>query len=122
MSSGNNETKSFYINPVKMREVWEASKLKGECSPELLLYFQKISFHFSKVFWYSNTCDKDSCINFAVACAWQKWDKFDSERCENIFAFFTTMIANDMRQEWNSMTRNRDKQISIDALLATVKR
>lgn len=121
MSSGNN-VKRFYINPVKMREVWEASKLNGECSLELLTYFQKIAFHFSNVFWYGDKYEKDSCINFALAAAWQKWDKFDPQRCENIFSFFTTMIANDIRLEWNSMTRNKDRHISLDALMSTIKR
>lgn len=116
------ETKILYINPHKMRKVWDECKEKGECSPELLHYFQLIAENFSKVFWYTNEIDRLATINHALAEAWINWKKFDPERTENIFAFFTTCIANWMRQYYNHLTKNKERHISLDVLLSSVKR
>lgn len=120
--SEDRDIKVLYINPNKMRKVWEECMAKDECSPELLHYFELIALNFSKVFYYTNEIDKRATINHALSEAWINWKKFDPERTENIFSFFTTCIANWMRQYYNHLTKNKEKHISLDALLSAVKR
>lgn len=120
--SEDREIKVLYINPNKMRKVWDECIAKDECSPELLHYFELIAINFSKVFYYTNEYDKRATINHALAEAWINWKKFNPERTENIFSFFTTCIANWMRQYYNHLTKNKERHISLDALMNAVKR
>lgn len=112
---------NFYINPNEMRREWDACMKKDECSRKLLSMFELIARHFSRNFMYLNNTDKEACINFAVTEAWQKWRRFDPTVTENIFALFTTMISNDMRQHFKQITKNYSRNISIEALMTSVK-
>lgn len=116
------DVKVLYINPIYMRKVWDESVEAGQCSPELLACFEKIAAGFSKCFYYTNDYDRRATISHAVSEAWINWHKFNPEKTENIFSFFTTCIANWMRQYYNNITKHKDKHISLDALLASVKR
>lgn len=122
ISENEDGIKVLYINPNQMRKVWDECMQKNECSEELLKYFELIAINFSKVFHYVNEIDKRATINHALSEAWINWKKFDPERTENIFSFFTTCIANWMRQYYNHLTKNKEKHISLETLLSTVKR
>lgn len=113
--------KNFYINPEEMRKEWDACMKRDECSKKLLGMFELIARHFSRNFMYINNTDKEACINFALTEAWQKWKRFDPTITDNIFALFTTMISNDMRQHFKHITKNYSRNISIEALMTSVK-
>lgn len=110
--------KKQYLNPKKFEEEYIKCWKEDKCSNELLLMFQKIGYHFSLRFCYCNDYDRRSCVNYALTEAWQKWKCFDFERSSNLFAFFTTMIANDLRIHWNSLTKNKSLHISLESLLS----
>lgn len=82
--------------------------------------FEKIAKHYIPIYRSKNKQDNNACINFATTQAWLKWDKYDRERSDNIFAFFTKMIKNDMALHHNTITKGKNRNISIDALLNSV--
>lgn len=110
---------TIYITPAQLYNEWLNSCKDGACTPRLLNYFERIAKEYSKVFEYTNYQDRRAIINYAVAEAWQKWDKYDPERTNNIFAFFTQMIKNDLMIHYNYLTKGKASNISIEALYAS---
>lgn len=115
--------KKYYVSPDDFIKEYEKSLSLGKPTDILLKYFTKIAKGFSSTFVNKNKIDYDACVNYAVSEAWRKWDKFDYQnRGEKIFNFFTTMIANDLRQHYNDLTRGKKINISIDALFSNTNK
>lgn len=112
----NTKRSNIYLKAEDFQAEYDKSTQLGKPTDKLLLMFEKIAKRFSTTFQYYNVVDKDACVNFALTEAWLKWKKYDKERCDNIFAFFTTMISNDMRLHYNNLMKGKDVNISIDAL------
>ena len=112
------EKQKIYLKPKDLLNEYNLSIDLGKPTDKLLTLFQKICRHFATTFEYKNKCDLDACINYAVSEAWLKWDKFDSEKSDNIFSFYTTMLSNDMRLHYKTITKGKATSISIDALFS----
>ncbi len=118
----NNQPKQ-YLPPGKFQQQYDVAISKGEVTPELLKSFEMIAKRsFSILGNQVSPKDKDAIISYGVERAWEKWRKYDEKRTTNIFAFFTTMITNDMRTKYNLIfgkNKNRDgkyKFVNIDKL------
>jgi hypothetical protein len=110
--------KNIYLPPEEFKQEYDSCLINNAPSEKLISYFEKIAKH---VFPYTfgnfvNTHDKNACINFAVAEAWKKWNKFDKNKSSNLFSFFTTMIINDMILHFNQLNNCKKQLISIDSL------
>lgn len=116
LNTGKPKRSNIYLKAEDFQAEYDKSVQLGEPTSKLLNMFEKIAKRFSTTFQYYNTQDRDACVNFALTEAWLKWKKYDRERCDNIFAFFTTMISNDMRLHYNNLMKGKDVNISIDAL------
>ena len=82
---------------------------------KLLLMFEKIAIGYSRKF-IGNKLDIAACVSYAQTEAWKKWDKYDEKRSNNIFAFFTQMIKNDLAQHHKKIFHKKELYISIDSL------
>lgn len=113
----NGQLKSnIYLDPKHIQDCFDESIKEGKCTNRLLDCFQKIAENFITKYNNVNDEDRRACINYAVAEAWQKWNKYDKERSQNVFAFYTTMISNDLRIHYNYINRHNSAKISIDSL------
>jgi len=108
----------YYIKPEDFHAEYQKSLDADEPTRQLLLMFEKIAKRFSTKFRSINKIDTDSCVNFALTEAWLKWKKYDKEKSNNIFSFFTSVIANDLKCHHNLITKNKDLHISLDALFS----
>lgn len=109
-------TKKLYLKPEDLHNEYEKSLELNKPTDKLIEYFYLIATRFSSK--YNNLCelDTDSCINYAVSEAWQKWSKYDKTRSNNVFAFFTQIIKNDLYFAHNEIKKNAYRNISIDVL------
>lgn len=105
-----------YVSAKELYEEYNKSLQLGKCSDKLLLYFRRIAKRFASTFEYVNKADADAVIEYAVAEAWQKWDTFDPQKTNNIFSFYTTMLANDMKLHYKQLTKGKNLNISIESL------
>lgn len=105
-----------YITKEKLLEEYYKSLEQDACTETLLMYFQKIAKRFSNIYRNQNRTDWNAIINYAVAEAWLKWKTYDPSRTSNIFSFYTTIIANDMRNHYKQINKGKSINISIDAL------
>ena len=110
--------KKHYLTQKDFLEEYNKCLEDGKASSKLTLMFEKIAKNFAKTFDVVNRCDTLACINYAVAEAWIKWDKFNPEISDNIFSFFTTMISNDMKLHYKTLNKGKNVNISLDALLS----
>ena len=112
--------KQNYIEPNEMLDEYNKCLENNKCSYELLKMFELIANKYSKskAINFSSTKDRITCVNYAVSEAWQKWNKFDSERSQNIFAFFTQMIKNDLMQHHEKLYRRSRNEISLDTVFS----
>jgi len=110
--------KNYYVTPEELQTEYSACIDAGKVTNKMLKIFTKIAKHFATVYDYKNKCDAEACINYAVSEAWQKWDKYDSEKSTNIFSFYTTMIANDLKLHFKQITRGKGRTIYIETLLS----
>lgn len=107
---------NIYLDPKYLQECYKDSIENGECSGELLECFQKIAEEYVKIFPNTNDCDRRACINYAMTEAWLKWNKYDPTRSSNVFAFYTSMIGNDLKIHYNFIKRHNKTKISLDSL------
>lgn len=110
--------KNHYVKAEEFHKEYELSLTDNKPTRKLLLMFEKIAKHYSTKFRGKCKLDVDSCVNYALTEAWLKWKKYDKERSNNIFAFFTKMIANDLTTHHNKITKNSNLHISLDALFS----
>ena len=113
-----NFNKNYYVTPEELQTEYSNCIDAGKVTDKMLKLFTKIAKHFATTFDYTNKCDAEACINYAVSEAWQKWQKYNSEKSDNIFAFYTTMIANDLKLHFKLITKGKSKSIYIETLLS----
>jgi hypothetical protein len=116
-----NNKKKIYVTPKELLFEYDKSIEIGKPTEKLIVLFEKIAKHFGTVFDYKNKCDFNACVNYAISEAWLKWDKFNPEKSDNLFSFYTTMISNDMRYQYKLINKGKNIQISIDSLFSNSK-
>jgi len=112
---------NIYLDPKVLFTEYDKSIELGRPTDKLVILFQKIAKNYATTFNTSNKCDLNACINFGVSEACQKWNKYDTEKSDNIFSFYTTIISNDMRLHFKEITKGKGRQISLDALYSNSK-
>lgn len=116
--------KVHYLPPEIFAEEYEISKKLGAPTNKLISYFKLIATKLSTKFDNTSIKDRDCIINYATQEAWRKWQKYDDNRSQNIFSFFTTVIFNDSRTHYNKifekdkLKRNNAIKVSIETLFS----
>lgn len=110
---------NYYVDPKEFIAEYHKSVELGKPTNKLIAFFTKIATGFISLYNGKNQCDTNACINYAVAEAWQKWNKFDETRSDNIFSFFTTIISNDLRLHYKQITKGKERKIYIESLFMT---
>lgn len=104
-----------YLDPALFLEHWKVSREINECTKELLSDFQKLAENLTKaVVKNIDEIDARTYTNYALSCAWEKWDKYDMSKNTSIFSFFTEMMKNDMIYHYNYVNRLGNRCVSID--------
>lgn len=99
-----------------LMEEYEKSLQQDACTDQMLKYFRRIAVEFSTIYRNQNRTDWNAIVNYAVSEAWIKWRQYDPMRTDNIFSFYTTMIANDMRTHYKLINKGKSINISIESL------
>jgi DNA-directed RNA polymerase specialized sigma subunit len=92
-----------YVNNRELLESIIKSKEKGELTPEALQMLDKMVKNISKVFKYKIEEDREDCEAFAMEDVIKYWDRFNPEKSNNAFAFYTQMIKNGFGKGWRKL-------------------
>lgn len=111
-------SKNHYLTKEKLFEEYQRCLEQDKCTDKMIQYFTMIAKRFSTIYRNNseNRTDWAAIVNYAVSEAWLKWKEFDITKSDNIFSFYTTMIANDMRAHYKQLNKGKGINISIDAL------
>ena len=99
--------KEFYLEICKSLEI-------DKLTPRALeLYCLTLDRLMTKLY-YKNPQDAEDCRSSAIEVFLLKWYKFNPERTQNAFSYFTQMIKNGLSKGWNEINKNRVNTHSID--------
>ena len=79
------------------------SKEKGQLTPQALSMLQRMVKEISKIFKYKMEEDREDCQAFAMEDVIKYWNRFDPEKSNNAFAFYTQMIKNGSAKGWRRL-------------------
>ena len=92
-----------YVNNRELLEAIVLSKEKGELTPAALKMLDRMVKEISKVFKYKMEEDREDCMAFAMEDVIKYWDRFNPEKSNNAFAFYTQMIKNGYAKGWRRL-------------------
>ena len=104
---------AIYLKNEVFERHYNESVKTGEVSKLLLHDFFLLASNIYKMLGQKTDINRDACINYAVSEAWRKWRKYVPEKSANIFAFFTSMIMNDMKIHHNYINKIVNRSISL---------
>jgi hypothetical protein len=94
--------KIYVKNSDLMRAIKE-SKEKGQLTRETIEMFVLMTDGISKKMAYKNEEDKQDCIAFALEDLCKYWDRFNPEKSNNPFAYFTQIAKNGFAKGWKKI-------------------
>jgi DNA-directed RNA polymerase specialized sigma subunit len=103
-----------YVKNKDLKRALLESKEKQRLTPETIKMFGLIVNGISKKFPYRDPQDKEDCQAFAMEDVIKYWDRFNPEKSNNAFAFYTQMIKNGYAKGWRRLYPIKSSQkISI---------
>lgn len=95
--------KKNYLNNADLRDEIMLSKEKGELTRKALKMLMLLSERAQSKLSYEDPEDKRDCLSFAQMDLIKYWDRYDSAKSPNAFAYFTQMCKNGYAKGWNKL-------------------
>jgi DNA-directed RNA polymerase specialized sigma subunit len=96
----------IYVKNSDLIRAIKESKEKGQLTRETIEMFVLMTDGISKKMAYKNEEDKQDCIAFALEDLCKYWDRFNPEKSNNPFAYFTQII-------WYAFIRRIQKEKKV---------
>ena len=107
---------AVYLRNKDLLEQFHLSKERGELTPKMVKMFQLLVKRISWKFHYQNPMDREDAEATAMYQLIRGWDKFNPERSDNPFAYYTQVAKVGFAQGWIQLHPNKfnGKLISLD--------
>lgn len=92
-----------YVRNSDLLRAFNESKTKGQLTNETIEMFTLMIEGISKKMAYKDPDDKDDCMAFAMEDLCKYWDRFDPEKSNNPFAYFTQIAKNGFAKGWKKI-------------------
>lgn len=92
-----------YVSNKQLLEAIITSKQRGEITPEAMNLLTRMIHGISKCFTYKYEEDREDCEAAAMEDVIKYWDRFNPEKSNNAFAFYTQMIKNGFAKGWRKL-------------------
>jgi len=79
------------------------SKSGGKLTPETIRMFNLMINGISKKMSYKDPQDKEDCMAFAMEDLCKYWNRFNPEKSDNPFAYFTQIAKNGFAKGWKKI-------------------
>lgn len=97
------EKKGDYVpNGVLLAELKKCKEL-GRVTDDCAKMFVAIASRLSNKLTYKTPEDKEDCVQRAVLDCLKYWDRFDPDKGENPFSYFTTVCTNGLGKGWEEL-------------------
>lgn len=94
--------KEYVKNADLMKAIIE-SKNKGELTSDTIRMFNLMIQGISKKMAYKDPEDKEDCMAFAMEDLCKYWNRFDPEKSNNPFAYYTQIAKNGFAKGWKKI-------------------
>jgi DNA-directed RNA polymerase specialized sigma subunit len=94
--------KEYVKNSDLMQAIIE-SKKKGQLTQETIKMFHLMIQGISKKMAYKDPEDKEDCMSFAMEDLCKYWNRFDPEKSNNPFAYYTQIAKNGFAKGWKKI-------------------
>lgn len=102
-------TKTHYVTNAQLMEAIAADKANGNIlSPRLAKYLHMIAERYSFIPSFGQYTFREDMVSFAVVNLCANWHKFDPEKSDNPFAFYTTAAYRSFLQYLADEKKQRD--------------
>jgi len=110
-------TKGHYVTNAQLLESIKEAKEKGKLSPILAKYLHMIAERYSYSASFGGYSFREDMVSFAVVNLCANWHKFDPEKSDNPFAFYTTAVYRSFLQYLADEKKQRDirDELLVDA-------
>lgn len=95
-------SKAYVKNSDLMIAIVE-SKTRGKLTPEAISMFYLMIQGISKKMAYKDPEDKEDCMAFAMEDLCKYWNRFNPEKSNNPFAYFTQIAKNGFAKGWKKL-------------------
>jgi DNA-directed RNA polymerase specialized sigma subunit len=92
-----------YVTNKQLKEAVVESKSRGSLTPETIVIFELLIQGISKKMAYKDFQDKEDCMAFAMEDLLKYWDRYDPEKSNNPFAYFTQIAKNGFAKGWKKL-------------------
>lgn len=110
-------TKGHYVTNAQLLEAIKDAKEKGKLTSILAKYLQMIAERYSYSASFGGYSFREDMVSFAVVNLCANWHKFDPEKSDNPFAFYTTAVYRSFLQYLADEKKQRDirDELLVDA-------
>ena len=101
---------NYLKNSDLLREIL-LSKEQDKLTDNAVRYLQRMVKECTKVMRYKEEADKEDCMAFAMLDLISYWNRFDPNKTNNAFAFFTQVIKNGLAKGWKKIHNVKSTQM-----------
>lgn len=101
-------TRGHYVTNAQLLEAIAEDKIAGKLSDKLAKYLYMIAERYSYSSSFGGYSFRDDMVSFAVVNLCANWHKFDPEKSDNPFAFYTTAAYRSFLQYLADEKKQRD--------------
>lgn len=92
-----------YVKNADLLRAFKESEENGQLTPEIIQMFLLMVEGISKKMAYKNPEDKEDCMSFAMEDLCKYWNRFNPEKSNNPFAYFTQIAKNGFAKGWKKI-------------------
>ena len=100
-------TMAIYLKNKNLLHEYHRSMERGEMTPELVKMFELLVNRISSKFYYRIEEDRKDAKQNALYHLCRSWHKFNPERSDNPFAYYTQIAKMGFAQGWNQLYWDR---------------
>lgn len=92
-----------YVKNADLMRAFLESKEAGQLTPEMISMFTLMIEGIIKKMAYKDPDDRDDCMSFAMEDLCKYWNRFDPDKSNNPFAYFTQIAKNGLAKGWKKI-------------------
>jgi len=103
---------------INKKELYNAildSQSKGHLTTEAFKLLHQLCINFVSRVYYKDPKDRDDCTQTALLDCLIGWKKFNPEKSNNAFSYFTQVIKIGLIKGWKSLNPGKLNTISLDS-------
>ena len=109
---------AHYVNAKELYIEIIVSKAQGKLTRTAEKMLNLLGEKVISKFYYSNPDDMMDCYQTGMESIYRNWHQFNPDKTNNAFAYFTEIFKRGIAKGFNTVRKNKDKELSLDGIYA----